>query len=901
LARSADHRDLHNQAPTFNFEARVFSDLLALAPGMNTLGSDVASAVEDEAELPGRPRQGSVDPAARALIERARLAPWQIATWTDGGRAQSIVFDGQGRYRYERTTVHGLKEQVVCDGARLWHLYPELGVGARRTVGRHARQSLAAMVPWHVLPVEDYALGADVKSLGPQTIAIVPHGREPVEATTGQKGTEQVAAPPHLEEHLTFATESKPAGRLVERKFVLMPEGKLLAKVTYAADGTVRVQNGEAKKLGETRLAVAETVALDMKVDPRLVILPLPARTHEHVLTNAGGAKRNERGGKAEARYGARLPAEVNTDDWDDEDVLRLIASNLTRDREGDLAEWMITSWFFARGDRRLGFYTLLLSLPKSKWRFDGSELVDGRHVAMNPLADHPDSPLAHYIARQSWFNAPGNDKSSDTAPRSIKPRDDLARGQFIGALAELRDAHYEHQRLREKASGETAAKRAEAKDDPTLYIDALLDRAQRCRSPYLVWAYLEHVPQWIGELPADQRAGAYRALAKRYHELGHSPLGYAARYEQAVCYRESARHESRTAERGKDQVEARRLFAQVFRDVVAAGEAPALDARFFETLPLFQADELIREGAASLIKGGRYAQAVALAWQCRHLSLEGAADEMVELTLRAPPAGDRALVSAAAIEYYLHAKNFAQANAVMESLLADERLAELPSLWRLAAVLADKQGQQLRAADCLEQALRRLEDESGMRNSEFGIRNGPNPQSEIRIPQLAEAYTDLLDRYGRLASAVAGLDAAAQADLAARVARIAERRRALEEDPTEVCRQAAEVLRRLGQSEAAWDYLTTPLALRPGEAEPWVNLADALKAEMDYDLADRAYAAAFDVEGSNPTHLWSRAQLAQERGGFAEAKALYRRIADGAWPPQHATLQKQAKEILGR
>jgi tetratricopeptide (TPR) repeat protein len=129
---------------------------------------------------------------------------------------------------------------------------------------------------------------------------------------------------------------------------------------------------------------------------------------------------------------------------------------------------------------------------------------------------------------------------------------------------------------------------------------------------------------------------------------------------------------------------------------------------------------------------------------------------------------------------------------------------------------------------------------------------------------------------------------------------RVADRRREIEQDPSMACRQAATLLRRIGQHEAAWDYLTTPLALRPGEAEPWVNLAEALKAQGADDMADRAYAAAFDVEGSNPQHLWDRAQLAQQHGRFAEARQFYRQIAEGTWPPQHAGLKQQARAIVG-
>ncbi len=295
------------------------------------------------------------------------------------------------------------------------------------------------------------------------------------------------------------------------------------------------------------------------------------------------------------------------------------------------------------------------------------------------------------------------------------------------------------------------------------------------------------------------------------------------------------------------------------------------------------------------------------MAWQCRHLSHDAAATAVVDRVLRHSQAGAHqgerrgvsptcTLVTVAAIEFHVHSKAYARANGLMETLLADERLARLPSLWGLAAVLADKQGQQLRSADCLEQAISRLEKAYRAQAEADKTQLG---QAELNV--LGEAYRDLADRYGRVASAVAGLDGAALTDLAARVMRVADHRREIETDSSEACRQAAALLRRLGQQEAAWDYLTTPLALQPGEAAPWVSLAEALKADGADDMADRAYAAAFDVEGSNPQHLWSRAQLAQQQGRFAEARAFYQQIATGTWPPQHAAVQKQAKDIMGQ
>ncbi len=164
--------------PEFNDDRSVFTDLVAYAPGMNTSLADVRAALESEAALPVGFSPGRVDPGARRLIESARNGPWQTATLRDarGKTVLAIDFDGTGRYRYGRTTRHGLREEVVCDGRQLWHLYPELGVGARREVSRFHRADLGAIVPWALPPAADLAWGADVVLVDEHTVAIMPRG-----------------------------------------------------------------------------------------------------------------------------------------------------------------------------------------------------------------------------------------------------------------------------------------------------------------------------------------------------------------------------------------------------------------------------------------------------------------------------------------------------------------------------------------------------------------------------------------------------------------------------------------------------------------------------------------------------------------------------------------------------
>ena len=182
------------QPPVFSNNRAVFYDLVSYAPAMHTDLADAVAVLEAEAPADAAAaRPGKIDDRARRLIQRARGAGWQTATIADpqGKTPLTVAFDGTGRYRYERTTSAGLREQVVCDGASLWHLYPELGIGARRTLSRFHRRDFARLVPWALPPVEDLARDADLVMVDQRTVAIVPEGEKREKGREGRKGERQ--------------------------------------------------------------------------------------------------------------------------------------------------------------------------------------------------------------------------------------------------------------------------------------------------------------------------------------------------------------------------------------------------------------------------------------------------------------------------------------------------------------------------------------------------------------------------------------------------------------------------------------------------------------------------------------------------------------------------------------
>jgi Tfp pilus assembly protein PilF len=100
---------------------------------------------------------------------------------------------------------------------------------------------------------------------------------------------------------------------------------------------------------------------------------------------------------------------------------------------------------------------------------------------------------------------------------------------------------------------------------------------------------------------------------------------------------------------------------------------------------------------------------------------------------------------------------------------------------------------------------------------------------------------------------------------------------------------------------ELAWDYLTTPIALRPNEGGTYHSLAQSLQGQNEIDLADKAYALAFETEPTNAQLLWDRAQMLQNVGRYAESRQVYARLADGQWQTRFQWMQQQARWQMGQ
>jgi tetratricopeptide (TPR) repeat protein len=339
--------------------------------------------------------------------------------------------------------------------------------------------------------------------------------------------------------------------------------------------------------------------------------------------------------------------------------------------------------------------------------------------------------------------------------------------------------------------------------------------------------------------------------------------LSYAARYELA-------RHLADNGERG----EARKQFAELYRETAKAGTLPPLDRGFRQTMQasgkepdLFAA--LLRETADRWVKEGRRVATVALAWQSWELESPALADDLLARALDGIADRDqRAAPTLAAVEFLTQTNQYDRADKLLQGLLADKKLAEHAELWRMGYQLALQRKQPARAYACLAEALERE------------YREMPE---WIDVAAVRQEYGALLGYYAEVVRATATLGQKPPAEMVAKVVRAADRWRWLDVDGAAACAAAFQSLRGLGDADTAWDYLLMSSGA-DREGFSWANLAQTLQQQEDFDLAERAYKQASLVEPANVNLLRLRADNLLRAGHAAEGREVLRQV--GEFPP---------------
>jgi predicted Zn-dependent protease len=395
---TTDRSPLLYQRPSFASDDRYFFDLVSYCPGMNTSQADMRAVLEAEAEYNPRSGPGRIDPAALRLIDRARAAGWRTYRVPAAGKQPGfeITFDNAGRFLCERTLPPGLRERIICDGKTLWHLYPDLGIGARRVVSRFHREEFAQLLPWAVSPAEDLARGADVRVVGDRGVEIVPHAP---------------AGWPSLRLQLIFDV----SGELAEQRWLQMPGNRIVLRTLIGADGTTRNLDGRDKEIvtlkGTLTAAVPPSLTPDVK---GLVVLPLPYRSMAHT------------------RVALKIQSVAN-ENLRFEDAQHVFAAAIGEGNAAEAVNFFKQS-LHAREQRALGYYVLLAA--------SGANLdADNADV----LSEHNEQPLAQYLA---LFSSPVLRKhASQWAVGTV---------QWMGYLHHLASTHAMLQRWSKEQKGIT-------------------------------------------------------------------------------------------------------------------------------------------------------------------------------------------------------------------------------------------------------------------------------------------------------------------------------------------------------------------------------------------------------------------------------------------------------------
>ncbi len=799
------------QRPSYTPEANVFADLIAYAPGLNTSIADVEAVLAAEALPSAWDRPGQIDPGVRELLAAAHARGWFSLTLPaeEGQAGYTITFDQDGRFRYERMLAPGLREEVVCDGTALVHAYPQLALAARRDYSRFHRAELAKLVPWFLPPAEELARGADLRLIDKHTVAIVPHSKEIAYRCV----------------HLVFGADE----RLAERQVVRMPGTEIAARQVLSSDGTVSLLDGNGKELAarKGRLSPAQAPALTADTKD-LLVLPLPYRTPAHVRQTL----KLPEGQEQQLRLKEALPL-----------FLAEFASG-----QGARANNVFRQAIHAREQRQLGYYVLLAASGVNLDAENG-----------DVLGEHPDAPLAQYLALHS---SPVLRKhASQWAVASIPWQDELLRHLAITHALLQR---WQHDKV---LTGEPARVQAEKQ--------RALEYIRQHHDSLFGWSLL---------CLLQDRAAHFPALHKELIDLWplfekHAELAYAARYEHA-----------RTLCQAERRDEARQRFRSLYEAALKEGVLPAIDADFrMALLGRTAAEEqwsgLLRDTARRLIADKHRLAVLLLARQCWQLDDAPLAGQMLGLALEGlKDEKERAAMTLAGVHFLRETGQFPEADRLLQRLLAEPRQAERPELWRLASEIAGERDRSARAIECLEKTW------------DLQARHLPEV---IDLEAVRADHGRLLAHYQHLADAMVALKLPPPPDFVARVVRAADRWRALDSETAPACQAAAKVLRRLDERDLGWDYLTTPVALKPNEAESWAQLAAELGKHGELELAERAHRAACEAEPTNAQLLWDRAQNLRHAGRDPEARAVFRRIADGSWQPRFQGLQAQARYQL--
>ena len=133
--------------------SRGMLDVTRYAPGLSSSWADIADEVVAKF---GKAPAGKVDPQAARLLAAARknTPMMKIAYVTKKGKTVFELQAGpEDRFAFTGRTSMVLRQDVVCDGKNVYHVYPALGLASRRSAVRRVA-GLRRLAP-HLMPPAD--------------------------------------------------------------------------------------------------------------------------------------------------------------------------------------------------------------------------------------------------------------------------------------------------------------------------------------------------------------------------------------------------------------------------------------------------------------------------------------------------------------------------------------------------------------------------------------------------------------------------------------------------------------------------------------------------------------------------------------------------------------------------
>jgi ferric-dicitrate binding protein FerR (iron transport regulator) len=829
----------HDQGVQISIQSHgVLQNILNYAPGMQTSTADLLAVIDAESKPSRQLAHGTIDEAARRLVDKARSLGWEEVAITvkENSSGTKFLCNGAGHLRLERRTVDGLLEQVTSDGETLLHLYPEFGIGARRSVTRFHRRSLSSMAPWLLPPVEDLVIGCDIRQVNDTTIRITRIQPAPVDGDTKAPTTKAGF-------ELTIELVFDDSGRLSERRLIKLstsPElsEQIICRHVYESTGGIRIVDKADQVLSEVKFQ-RKPVARPSdapSTDP-LVILPLPYRSADS--------------------YSLTLPAQpagngsVDYSQISETDAMKLVATHVANS-DYDALWNVINQRFVSKDDCRMGFAVLLSAASSTN-----------NSQPIHEVASHNQgsSALGSFLVQHfEWWRDQDRNKEFGL-PDSASP--------FIRHLADI------HNLYTLWSSGRATQDRTKSQVNQEL--SRALELIRKCPSKRIAWALLNVVQQSIDEKVSTKQL--QQRLATEAASFENVPGFFGTARYARVLWLISA---------GKTD-EARSLYSRYRLDAIAAGITPAVSD---ELRTAFKAaagtseswSQVILDSSEPLIEQQRSLELLQLALNCAVIAEHDTARQLLDRGIKGVKLSKRPDLLIVGLQCLITIDDWSRAEEFTRHLMNFRNAHENAALWRTASQIAAALGDD-------DESLRRLEQAMRL---EFSVL-----PDTVNVASLRGEYNKLFDRFTSYSQMMLEAGKPLPDDFVNRLTQAADAWRSIDPDSTAACQRTARLLQLIGLYDDAWDYWTTPLVNTASSSDAWENLAVALTETKQLHRAILAWNEAFAAEPTDPELLWKHATLLRDNGQPEQAKKLLTKIINGKWQPRFAHFKSKAKSLL--